>query len=108
MAFIVTFLLIGCKQAILATTSAEATAATTAATTVETTVATTAATSTETTVATTTGSSTENETTPTQEQQQVIYRNTQYGFSFSLPISWEGYKIIPSKWEGSPTDPQGD
>src|SRR5665647_55456 len=40
------------------------------------------------------------ETTLTQEQQQVIYTYTQYGFSFSLPLSWEGYQIIESKWEG--------
>jgi hypothetical protein len=52
--------------------------------------------------------STENETTLTQEQQQVIYRNTQYGFNFSLPISWEGYNIIPSEWEGYTSGPQGE
>jgi hypothetical protein len=31
-----------------------------------------------------------------------IYKNTQYGFSFSLPGSWEGYSIITGKWEGNP------
>jgi hypothetical protein len=45
--------------------------------------------------------STEIETTLTQEQQQIIYTNTQYGFSFSLPLSWEGYSIIISNWEGN-------
>jgi hypothetical protein len=30
----------------------------------------------------------------------VEYRNTQYGFSFSLPVSWEGYSIVEDKWEG--------
>jgi hypothetical protein len=47
-------------------------------------------------------------TTLTQEQQQVIYTNTQYGFSFSLPLSWEGYQIIESKWEGYTPDSQGN
>jgi hypothetical protein len=28
------------------------------------------------------------------------YKNTQYGFSFSLPISWKGYSIVEDKWEG--------
>ena len=101
--FIVPFSIISCKQVGLeATTTATQT---TAVTTVETT----ATTSVETTsVTSTTTASTETETTPTQVQQQIIYTNTQYGFNFSLPLSWEGYKIILSKWEGSPTDPQGD
>jgi hypothetical protein len=30
----------------------------------------------------------------------VTYRNPQYGFSFTLPASWQGYTIVPSKWEG--------
>ncbi|MEW6233100.1 MAG: hypothetical protein AB1566_12410 [Chloroflexota bacterium] len=30
----------------------------------------------------------------------IEYRNTQYGFSFSLPGSWKGYSIITDKWEG--------
>jgi hypothetical protein len=45
--------------------------------------------------------STEIETTLTQEKQQVIYTNTHYGFSFSLPLSWKGYSIIISNWEGN-------
>jgi hypothetical protein len=28
------------------------------------------------------------------------YRNTQYGFSFSLPASWEGYLIVADQWLG--------
>jgi hypothetical protein len=47
-------------------------------------------------------------TTLAQEQQQNIYTNTQYGFSFSLPLSWEGYQIIESKWEGYTPGSQGD
>ena len=56
-------------------------------------------TTTETTVA-------ETETTLPQEQQQIIYTNTQYGFSFSLPISWESYSITITEWEGF--TPEGD
>ena len=52
--------------------------------------------------------SAENETASSQEQQQVMYKNTQYGFNFSLPISWEGYNIILSNWEGFITSPQGN
>ncbi|AGL01885.1 hypothetical protein [Desulfoscipio gibsoniae] len=38
----------------------------------------------------------------------IAYRNTQYGFSFSLPESWKGYSIVTDKWEGSaPESPQG-
>ena len=48
------------------------------------------------------------ETTVPQKKQQVEYRNTQYGFSFSLPISWEGYYIIVSEWEGYAPGQQGD
>jgi len=30
----------------------------------------------------------------------IEYKNTQYGFTFSLPVSWEGYSIVEDKWEG--------
>ncbi|MEQ8196610.1 MAG: hypothetical protein ABRQ27_01135 [Clostridiaceae bacterium] len=30
----------------------------------------------------------------------VIYRNSQYGFNFTLPSSWSGYTIVDGKWEG--------
>jgi len=36
----------------------------------------------------------------------TIYKNTQFGFSFSLPESWQGYSIITEKWEGLITDTQ--
>lgn len=39
-----------------------------------------------------------------QSETSVEYRNTQYGFVFSLPLSWEGYSIVISSWEGSPVD----
>ncbi|HWQ29573.1 MAG TPA: hypothetical protein VN549_01180 [Negativicutes bacterium] len=31
----------------------------------------------------------------------VIYKNTEYGFNFSLPASWKDYKVISEKWEGT-------
>lgn len=31
---------------------------------------------------------------------RVGYKNTQYGFDFSLPDSWKGYTIVTDKWEG--------
>jgi hypothetical protein len=94
--FIVPFSIISCKQVALETT-------TTAAQTTAVTTKTTATTSVETISAiSTTTASTETGATSTQEQQQIIYTNTQYGFSFSLPVSWKGYQIIESKWEGNP------
>lgn len=35
--------------------------------------------------------------------EKVEYKDTKYGFSFSLPQSWKGYSIINDKWEGSAT-----
>ncbi|WP_341878011.1 stalk domain-containing protein [Defluviitalea saccharophila] len=34
------------------------------------------------------------------EADSIIYKNTQYGFSFSFPDTWEGYKIVTDRWEG--------
>ncbi|WP_291637898.1 hypothetical protein [Clostridium sp.] len=31
----------------------------------------------------------------------IVYKNTEYGFNFSLPKSWKGYSIITGKWTGS-------
>lgn len=31
---------------------------------------------------------------------KIIYRNVDYGFSFTLPKSWDGYLIINDEWEG--------
>ncbi|TKC16116.1 hypothetical protein [Robertmurraya kyonggiensis] len=28
------------------------------------------------------------------------YENTEYGFVFSLPESWKGYRIVEERWEG--------
>ena len=35
-----------------------------------------------------------------EENSPVVYKNSQYGFDFSLPDSWQGYSIITDKWEG--------
>lgn len=31
----------------------------------------------------------------------IIYTNTDYGFTFSLPNSWQGYTIVESAWQGN-------
>jgi len=30
----------------------------------------------------------------------IIYSNTQYGFTFTLPLSWTGYTIVNDTWQG--------
>lgn len=48
----------------------------------------------------------ENSTAPGQQAGQnppaeaIVYRNTKYGFSFSLPEEWKGYTILTTNWEG--------
>ncbi|MGE5485230.1 MAG: hypothetical protein ACM3X4_09450 [Ignavibacteriales bacterium] len=43
------------------------------------------------------------------ETGSIVYKNTQYGFRFSLPESWKGYVIVADKWEGlAPRGPQGE
>ena len=37
---------------------------------------------------------------PYEEANSIVYRNTQYGFNFSLPKSWKGYTIVTDKWKG--------
>lgn len=96
---IASFSMIGCKKVASETT---ATATSIAQTTGVTTVETMSTTSVETTAVTT--SATETETTSPQEQQQIIYTNTQYGFSFTLSLSWKGYKIIENTWEANPQE----
>jgi len=32
---------------------------------------------------------------------EIIYNNTDFGFSFSLPSDWKGYSIIKNTWEGN-------
>lgn len=37
----------------------------------------------------------------------ITYLNTQYGFNFSLPMSWKGYTIVKDEWKGIAVgDPQ--
>ncbi len=31
----------------------------------------------------------------------IIYRNDEYGFTFALPASWEGYEIVTEEWKGT-------
>jgi len=35
---------------------------------------------------------------------QIEYKNTDYSFTFSLPLSWKGYSVIKSNWEGNLID----
>ncbi len=32
----------------------------------------------------------------------ISYKNPEYGFNFKLPISWQGYSIVTSSWNGTP------
>lgn len=32
---------------------------------------------------------------------QLIYKNTKYGFTFDLPLSWQGYSVITDMWKGN-------
>jgi hypothetical protein len=34
----------------------------------------------------------------------IEYRNSQYGFCFTLPASWKGYSIVTDQWNGTPLD----
>lgn len=43
---------------------------------------------------------TDQENESTVKNEEVIYKNTDYGFEFSLPQSWKGYTIITDHWEG--------
>jgi hypothetical protein len=39
----------------------------------------------------------------------IEYKNTQYGFCFSLPKSWKGYSILVDEWRGfDDNGPHGD
>ena len=31
----------------------------------------------------------------------IVYKNTEYGFNFTLPASWKGYTVVNNKWIGS-------
>ncbi|MEI6345791.1 MAG: hypothetical protein WCO79_00960 [bacterium] len=32
----------------------------------------------------------------------IVYKNTDYGFTFSLPANWVGYSIVATTWKGFP------
>jgi len=32
------------------------------------------------------------------ESRSIIYRNIRYGFTFTLPASWKGYKVLQNTW----------
>lgn len=34
------------------------------------------------------------------DSDSIVYKNTQYGFRFTLPAGWKGYSIITGNWEG--------
>lgn len=37
----------------------------------------------------------------TTDSSSILYKNTQYGFSFILPKSWQGFSIVTGIWEGN-------
>lgn len=39
--------------------------------------------------------------TPNLNDTSVTYKNTEYGFTFSLPVSWQGYSIVQGAWKGN-------
>jgi hypothetical protein len=47
-----------------------------------------------------TNTSTTTPVTPTPVTSSHEYKNTEYGFIFTLPESWEGYTIVEDDWEG--------
>jgi hypothetical protein len=62
-------------------------------------------TSNNTTAATTTPASTPAATTSAaNNSDSTVYKNTQYGFNFTLPASWKGYSIVNSEWQGTALD----
>jgi hypothetical protein len=46
-------------------------------------------------------------TTTSGPAKSLEYRNTDYGFTFSLPESWKGYSIVMQRWEGFPNHTKG-
>lgn len=38
----------------------------------------------------------------------IEYKNTNYGFSLSMPESWEGYRVLWSEWEGNVVGDDGN
>lgn len=44
----------------------------------------------------------------TQSTASIEYSDTQYGFTFTLPSSWQGYSIATNTWEGNAIGPEGN
>jgi hypothetical protein len=51
-------------------------------------------------------SNNDNEEIDQNEPEDTLYENAEYGFTFALPESWEGYQIVSDTWEGLSTDQQ--
>lgn len=48
-----------------------------------------------------------NQTKPdSRNSETILYENTEFGFTFSLPKSWKDYKIVTSSWKGTTIDKQ--
>src|SRR5262245_48627588 len=43
-----------------------------------------------------------------EQSESNTYRNDQYGFSFDLPDSWIGYKVLYDQWQGENLDPKSN
>lgn len=35
------------------------------------------------------------------EKTEIVHTNNEYGFTFTLPMSWEGYTIVQHTWQGT-------
>ncbi len=40
---------------------------------------------------------------PAYGDQRILYRNDQYGFTFELPKTWQGYSVVTQEWLGYAT-----
>ena len=47
-----------------------------------------------------TDTTTPNSPSSSPDSNSIVYKNTEYGFNFTLPESWKGYSIVSSLWEG--------
>jgi len=47
-----------------------------------------------------TDTATPNSPSSSTDVNSIVYQNNQYGFSLKLPVSWKGYSIVNSLWEG--------
>lgn len=43
-----------------------------------------------------------------QSSSTILYTNDQYGFTFTLPVSWQGYSIATTTWTGNETCASGN